>query len=300
MRDIEDLFQRPARLYSLERSYGLGATTAAFGVALALTALPWSLHRWFPQEALPRVARVIGASPAPPEVWLLALMMLPTGLVARSALTVRRAQAFAAAYVAQSAAQFLWLLTLGWYCGPYFPLVGIGLTFGMTLGWAFNDAQFFHDGKLARAQYLLGFALFDLGLLCADALTGRGILAVLRADRAYGVSLLVNQLVLLGLSQTVLLVFGRLAREREQEHERLASLRVEHERLASQHLLLRRLAGFLAGGVSAGQLSHDLASPLTVFEANTMMLREPWVPGSIPTPGSCSTSLRPPRGRSSA
>jgi Histidine kinase-, DNA gyrase B-, and HSP90-like ATPase len=257
----------PARVEDALRAYTTAGFVACVVVPAVLTILP----------VVVLAAMAVPWRLADPEgllLWALVAAHLPSAIWVRDALRLRDERAFRRAFFVQSQVQLQWLLLLTWRMGVQLPLVSIGVLFGMMLGWAFQDALLSHGAWFVRAQYLAAFVLFDAALLSRDAAHGRGLLHALSVDRRSAVSFLVNQAILAGLTQMVIATMGRTAREREEERQRALVLRVENERLSLEHHLLRRIAGLLAGGVSAGQLTHDIASPITVLGMNAEVLAE--------------------------
>lgn len=259
----------PARVAEARRAYGaaalaMGVTVPAFISALAFAAAGTSAAH--PAAGHTTAIRLI--------VWVLVAAHLPAMLWTRRALERGSARDFRLAFAVQSQVQIQWVLLLAWFLGPAAPQVTAAVLTGMIVGWAFNDAQLAHDSRFVRAQYLLAFPVFAALLLLLDATMGRGALSALRDDRAFVVSFGGTLVVLASLSQLVLVSVGRIARERMEEQARALALRVSNERLAVEHLLLRRVAGLLSRGVTAGQFSHDIASPLLVLGANIDCLEE--------------------------
>ena len=260
-----------------DRAYTPRGLVLGLVVPAALTALPFALLRGVPTLASPFALPRADYG----TLWALVLAHPITGIQVRDALRARDERRFRRAFAVQSQVQLLWLLLLAWEVGPHLPLVSMGALFGMMIGWAFQDALLSHGDRWVRAQYVIAFALFNAGLLVRDAIGGAGLRYAFSVDVRYAASFLAAQVILLGLTQTLIVTVGDLLAARERDRQARDALVVEKQRLAVEHRLLRRVAGILAGGVSAGQLTHDIASPVTVLHLRAELLL-----GAVDTPSS--------------
>lgn len=265
-----DIFENEIRLEFVRQSYRPVSLGVAFGLAVLVTALPGLLGLISPPVLDGSFARGFEMgldAPASVLVWSLCLAQLPAMLLSRYFLSRGESSgAFYRAYWVQSVLQFLWLQTLIFYMVPLFPLIGVALMFGLFFSWVFNDCLALYDSPLVKLQYLLAFPLFDLMLLGVDALGGRGLLYALEHNPQYFANILILQLALILLTQSIISVVGRHIYDHDYRQviqswtlQKVASVDTERK-------VLEATWGIMANGLEASKFAHDLGNQVMILQ----------------------------------
>lgn len=264
-----DIFQNDIRLEFVRQSYRPVSMGVAFGLAVLVTALPSVLGLVTPPTLDGSFARGFEAgmdAPAAVLVWTLCLLQLPAMFASRYFLhRGDNSRAFYMAYWVQSVLQFLWLQTLIFYMVPLFPLIGVALLFGLFFSWVFNDCLALYDAPLVKLQYLLAFPLFDLMLLGVDATGGRGLLYTLDHNPHYFVNLLILQLALIMLTQSIISVVGRHIYDHDYRQVVQSWTRQRLSSIETERKVLEATWGIMANGLEASQLAHDLGNQAMIL-----------------------------------
>lgn len=201
-----------------------------------------------------------------PGVWLLLAAQLPALLLFRIAVVSRRETLFVFSLVVLTLAQGLWVQVLLLDTLHGFPVLGAVLLVGLSAAWAFNDAQCVYDDIVVRLSHAAPVLLLDLGLLSLDALGGRGLVALYQADPVAAQTLLLTQVLALGLSQMILGSAGALNRRHHATITTLVAERRLAEQERAERSLVRRVGALLTGTLSVGRFSHDVAGPVMILE----------------------------------
>ncbi len=258
------LTDNPQKWEEYVRTFDPAMVAAAIATPIVLTALAQALT-W-----------LLRRQPATGGSWGL---LLPWGFVAAMAIAVlvgqrslhrQRAPRIPLACWVFGSLQALWLPCLGWYCLPELSIiVGVALC-----ALAFHDARYFYDAAWLRVHYLMAWPAFALVLLLVDAAGGPGLLARADSDPQFVRLAACFAVLVAGLSQIVLGVVGaqwyRLdakAWAHNQMSRQLGEMRRERE-------VIVRSCDFIVQGLTVGQFSHDVASPLSTVSLSVDELIE--------------------------
>ncbi len=202
--------------------------------------------------------------------WALVCAMALAALAGRREIRRQRERRIPGVCWAFGTLQAVWLPCLAWYSLPEFAVIaGVALC-----AMAFHDARCFYDATWLRVHYLLAWLAFLVLLLGVDALGGPGLLARAHAAPQYLRMAISFVAMIAVLVQIILAVVGRQwyrSEARVWAHNlaqiQLAEMRREREVIACS-------CDFIAKGVTAGQFSHDLVSPLSTVSLSADRLRE--------------------------
>lgn len=191
--------------------------------------------------------------------WLLALAVALTALIARRQMRRQRARRIPLGCWAFGTLQMLWLIGLGWYVLPEFSVVLAVALWAV----AYHDARYFYDAVWLRLHYLLVWPLFFLILLGIDLLGGPGLLARMHTQPGFVRFAIGFVVMVAALIQIILAVVGRQWYRLDAKVWAHAETQTQLAAMRREREVIARSCAFIAQGLTAGQFSHDVASPLS-------------------------------------
>ena len=202
--------------------------------------------------------------------WVLVLAVAATALVAQQQMRRQRARRIPLGCWAFGTLQMLWLIGLGWYVLPEFSVVLAVALWAV----AFHDARYFYDAIWLRLHYLLVWPAFFLILLAIDLFGGPGLLARMHAQPGFVRFAIGFVVMVAALIQIILGVVGRQWYRLDAKVWAHAMAQTQLAAMQREREVIVRSCDFIAQGLTAGQFSHDVASPLSTVSLSVGQIAE--------------------------
>jgi signal transduction histidine kinase len=202
--------------------------------------------------------------------WVLVLGIAGTALVAQWQMRRQNKRRIPVVCWAFGTLQMLWMIGLAWYSVPEFSVVLAAALWAV----AFHDARYFYDAIWLRLHYLLVWPAFFLILFAVDLFGGPGLLARAREQPGFVRMALAFSLLVAGLVQIILVVIGRQWYRLDVKVWAHASAQTQLAEMRREREVIARSCAFIAQGLTAGQFSHDVASPLSTVSLSVGQLVE--------------------------
>ena len=172
---------------------------------------------------------------------------------------------------AQTVLQLLWIHTLAFALPEQYDLVSATVLISFVVAWVVLDAGALWDDVRLRLSYfvgLLGFWVFAFALLkLAPAYLGAS-----SEQRLTQFALI--DVILIFVSQSLLVLLGRQAREAAARQQAQLAATQEIEALRAERATLGRVSRLLSSTVAQRRFEHDAANPLMVIEYSADALSE--------------------------
>jgi signal transduction histidine kinase len=202
--------------------------------------------------------------------WALVLAFAITALVSKRQMRRQRERRITAVCWAFGTLQMLWMIGLAWYSLPEFSVVLAVALWAV----AFHDARYFYDAIWLRLHYLLVWPAFFLILMVVDLFGGPGLLARAHSQPGFVSMALSFSAMVVGLIQTILVVVGRQWYRLDAKVWAHANAQTQLAEMRREREVIVRSCAFIAQGLTAGQFSHDVASPLSTVSLSVGDLAE--------------------------
>jgi hypothetical protein len=202
--------------------------------------------------------------------WMLALAVVATVLAAQRQMRRQGERRIPLSCWAFGTLQIIWLAGLAWYSLPEFSVVLAVVLCAI----AFHDARYFYDATWLRLHCLLVWPGFFLILIAVDLLGGPGLLARAHSRPEFVRMALSFAVMATALVQIILVVVGRQWYRLDAKLWADASLRAQLAEMRREREVIVRSCDFIAQGLTVGQFSHDVASPISTVSLSAGELAE--------------------------
>ena len=202
--------------------------------------------------------------------WVLVLAIAVTALDSQRQMHRQSERRIPAICWAFGTLQMLWTIGLAWYSSPEFSVVLAAALWAV----AFHDARYFYDAIWLRLHYLLVWPAFFLILMAVDLFGGPGLLARAHSQPGFVRMALSFSLMVAGLVQIILVVVGRQWYRLDAKVWAHANAQAQLAEIRREREVIVRSCAFIAQGLTAGQFSHDVASPLSTVSLSVGELAE--------------------------
>jgi hypothetical protein len=202
--------------------------------------------------------------------WVLVLTIAVTALVSQRQMRRQRQRRIPVVCWAFGTLQMLWMIGLAWYSLPEFSVILAAALWAV----AFHDARYFYDAIWLRLHYFLVWPAFFLILIAVDLFGGPGVLSRAHSQPGFVRMALAFSVMVAGLVQIILVVVGRQWYRLDAKVWAHAGAQTQLAEMRREREVIVRSCAFIAQGLTAGQFSHDVASPLSTVSLSVGELAE--------------------------